>query len=390
MTQSIAVLGASGLVGATLTEMLLAAGRDVRPVIHSPGNAWRLTRRGMPLYRADILAEGDVAKVLEGCDVVVNCTRGGPKQMIDGLRNILKASRSAGVRRFIHLSSVAVYGEPPPPESVDEDAPTNPQEGTYGWLKLEQDRMVEAAATAGLPSVILCPPNILGPQSYFLLQILDSLTKGSFALVDGGGAPCVTVDVRNLCGAILAAAAADVSDGRRFFVTDAEDVTWAQLIGLLAPLAPGAAEILHVSAAEARAAAAPSVPAKSSLARAVKHLASSDVRAALRKDPLLARWDKALRDSVRKRGSEREEKLRLSVEGAVRVARVDSGLPDFDRGFATQQLRGVSHSCDRAMRELGYAPEVSFSESMDAFGRWLRQVRGMEEPSWDLARQLYA
>ena len=370
--------------------MRLAAGSDVRPVIHSPGNAWRLTRREIPLQRADILAESDVAKVLEGCSVVVNCTRGGPTQMLDGLRNILKVARSAGVRRFIHLSSVADYGEPPPPESVDEDAPTNPQEGTYGWLKLEQDRMVRSAAAEGLPSVVLCPPNILGPQSYFLLQILDCLTKGSFALVNGGGAPCVTVDVRNLCIAILAAAGSDVSDGRRFFVTDAENVTWAQLIGYLAPLAPGGMQVLHVSAADARAASARVPSAKASVTRALKHLASSDVRAALRKDPLLARWDKAIRDSVRRLGSEREEKLRLSVEGAVRVAKVDSRLPEFDRGFATQQLRGVRHSSERAMRELGYSPEVGFAESMDAFGRWLRQVRGMEEPSWDLAQQLYA
>lgn len=344
----------------------------------------------MALHRADILVEREISKAVEGCDLVVNCTRGGPKQMLDGLANILKASRAAGVRRFVHLSSVAVYGEPPPPDSVGEDAATNPQPGTYGDLKLQQDRMVEAAAADGLPSVILCPPNILGPQSYFLLQVLDCLGKGTFALVDGGVSPCVTVDVRNLCAAIKSAGASTVADGRRLFVTDQQAVTWSQLVDFLAPFAPRAPQVVHISSAEARAGGGTAGAATASLKRALKHLASSDVRAALRKDPLLARWDKALRESVRKLGPASEEKLRLSLEGAVRVAPIDSGVPEFDRGFATQQLRGVRHSCERAMHDIGYKPEVTFEDSMDAFGRWLKQARGMDRPEWDLAQQLFA
>jgi nucleoside-diphosphate-sugar epimerase len=94
--------------------------------------------------------------------------------MIDGLRNILAACRSAGVRRFVHLSSVLVY-DPPPPESTDEDAPAIPQPGaeSYGFMKLEQDKMVQGAAKSRLPAVILCPPNISGPFSGCMADFRD-------------------------------------------------------------------------------------------------------------------------------------------------------------------------------------------------------------------------
>src|SRR6185503_20073057 len=106
------------------------------------------------------------------------------------------------VQRFVHLSSVAVYGDPPPAESVHESAPTKPENGSYGWIKLQQDQLVKEAAIAGLPSVILCPPNISGPYSDYLVSLVDCLRGGRFAMLQDGSAPCNLVDVSNLSHAI--------------------------------------------------------------------------------------------------------------------------------------------------------------------------------------------
>src|SRR5579871_4347434 len=128
----VAVFGASGFVGATLVEQLLAQkGVEVRPLIHSYGNAWRLSRAGIALKTVDILSPADVAAAVAGCTHIVNCTRGSTDVMIQGLKNLLQASEAAQVQRFVHLSSVAVYGDMPPPESEREDAATNPYPGSY-------------------------------------------------------------------------------------------------------------------------------------------------------------------------------------------------------------------------------------------------------------------
>lgn len=372
-----------------LAEVLASEGRSLRLLIHSPGSAWRLARRPQELVAADILDKENLTAALSGCDVVVNCTRGGPTEMLDGLRNILKVSRMLAVSRFVHLSSVAVYGDPPAPGSECEDAPTAPRKGSYGRLKLQQDELVRDAARRGLPSVTLCLPNICGPYSAFLLQILDSLANRSFALVDDGSAPCVTVDVLNVCRAICSAIESDVGDGRRLFVTDDDDVRWRRLLDRLVPLTPNPVTVRNISRAAVIPPASATPRTGMPLLRALKHLVSSDVRMELRKDPLLASVDSALRDAVRRLGARTEDKLRLAIEGPTRVGPESDTTEPIDQRVASQQLRGIRHRCDRAKREIGYRPAVSFDGSMDAFERWLRQVRGVDEPGWDLAGELY-
>ena len=74
---TVAVFGAAGFVGATLVERLLAGGRhEVRPYIHSTGNAWRLSRHGLELRSVDVRDRALVREALVGVSHVVNCTPG--------------------------------------------------------------------------------------------------------------------------------------------------------------------------------------------------------------------------------------------------------------------------------------------------------------------------
>ena len=220
----VVILGASGFVGTTLTERLRARSDwQVVPVIHSAGSAWRLARSLQPLVQTDISDREALRAVLNGATHVVNCTRGPREVMIDGLAHILDACRAAGVKRFVHLSSVIVYGDPPHPDSHHESAPTgSPQDpDSYEALKRRQDEMVRRAVETGLPSVVLCPPNISGPFSLYIAGIVSALRSGAFALMDDGAGPCNLVDVRNLCHAIELALTSDEpsADGRRITQT---------------------------------------------------------------------------------------------------------------------------------------------------------------------------
>jgi nucleoside-diphosphate-sugar epimerase len=389
----IVVLGASGFVGTTLVERLLKKPEiEVVPVIHSAGSAWRLARRSAPLLQVDVADRAALLEALRGATHVVNCTRGPRSVMVDGLRNILDGCRAVGVRRLVHLSSVMVYGDPPHVDSHHEDAPTNPPPGadSYGMIKLEQDRMILAAAAAGLPSVVLCPPNISGPFSGYLVGIVNGLRNGSFALVDDGAGPCNLVDVRNLCHAIELAL--DVSgaalDGMRMFVTDGEQVSWQDVVTELLELA-GTDKVRRIERAELlRLVGRGAMKKPLSITASVRHLVSSDVRAALRKDPLLARLDHAARTAVTKMGRGMETKLRLGIEGPTPVSSPDQ-YANLAVGLCAQQLRAVRHSNDRAARLLGYNSPVSFSRSMADFRAWYRRMHGMDTPVWSISRHLY-
>jgi dTDP-D-glucose 4,6-dehydratase len=306
--------------------------------------------------------------------------------MVKGLQNLLAASQKNKVERFIHLSSVLVYGDPPAPDSVHEDAQTSPAKGTYGWIKLQQDHMVLQACRAGLPSVILCPPNISGPYSPYLLRVLDALRAGVLALLDDGKTPCNLVDVSNLAHAIELALDRGSADGKRMFVTDDEETTWYDVIEGLIPVTERT-EPLPVITREklSRLRLADSKP---SLVQSLKHLVSSDVRAALRQDPLWAKAEQALVRSMARLGKGVQERLRWSVAGPPPIRKIQSG-PQYNTQLCIQQLRGVRHASDLAKQELGYKPLYTFAASMCAFCAWYRSHHGMDTGSWDLLKQLY-
>jgi len=384
----IAVIGASGFVGATLVERLLAQGADVVPFIHGSGNAWRIGRRGIDLHMLDVLDATAVERSLQGITHVVNCSRGGNDVMLTGLRNVLRASRRGRVRRLIHLGSVAVYGDPPPAASVRETAPTAPARDSYGWIKLQQDRMVAKAAREGLSALILCPPNISGPYSTFLIGLAHALCSGGFALLDDGSAPCNLVDVSNLSHAIELALANGPDDGSRLFITDDQDTDWRLVVENLMPLVHPQRAVAMLSRNELERLPNPLGRRPISLSAGVKHLLSSEVRSALRKDPLWERVDAVLRVGVTRMGRSFESMLRSSIEGPLVVARSVS-TEQLNIGLCRQQLRGVRHSSQSAKNRLGYHPLYTFSESMAAFRRWYKGAHGMDSDAWSLLTELH-
>jgi predicted dehydrogenase/nucleoside-diphosphate-sugar epimerase len=382
----IAVFGASGFVGSALIERLHRAGADFVALIHSPGNAWRLARHALPLRSVDTLSPAAVGEALQGCTHVVNCTRGSDETMIDGLNNMLAAAKKQGVRRFVHLSSVAVYGEPPPPESMHETAAPRPEAGSYGALKLQQDGLVSAAHDHGLSSIILCPPNITGRYSTFVCNVLDDMRRGRLALVEDGALPINVVDVENLCHAIELALASGDADGRRIFVTDGAGIIWRDFTDELMPLAELSGPLPSLARGDVEPPHPPPARRGSPLG-ALTHLASSEVRAALRRDPIWAALDRTVRGWAAKLPPRLEEKLRLRIEGPLRVEKVTT-RQHYGSRYNAQQLRSVTHSCARAAQVIGYEAPIGFRESMAMFRDWYRATRGMDSGSWTLAREL--
>jgi nucleoside-diphosphate-sugar epimerase len=387
--KTVAVVGASGFVGATVAERLLAGPSfAVRPLIHSSGGAWRLSRHGGALHAFDLLSLDETRAALAGCTHVVNCSRGTRALMFQGLENLLTASLELGVERFVHLSSVAVYGDPPPPESVHEDAPANPARGSYGWDKLQQDVLVQDACRRGLPSVLVCSPYMTGRYSNFLLRLVATIAEGRFALVDEGAAPCNVVDVHNVAQAMALALSSAAADGSRVFVTHEEPITWRALAEAVAPLADGAAPLPTVSASDVRGWADGARPQRRSPITSVKRLLSSpQVQGILREDPLLKSSYAIATKAVGALPAGLRERLKRVVKPPRRIAPASSPSR-WDRQLTSIQLRGVRHSCDKARGMLDYRPEYSFARSMETFRTWYRGTRGWGEEFAPLLRAL--
>lgn len=365
----VALIGASGFLGGETWRALSAdPAFEVTPFARSTGSSWELLRQGIVPQRLDLMDAEATNGALRGFDAVANCSRTSGPDMAPTIRNLLAAAKAAGVRRFVHISSVAVYGDPPPPEAVHEGAPTNPTTN-YGRFKLGQDRLVEEAASAGLPSVILCPPNITGPGSAVVTEVLDALRAGALPLVDAGDTPVSTVDVGNLAHAIVQALKSDVADGRRLFVTDPGRVTWGDMVAELARLAPGfppPAAIDRATLARMRDALAEPTP---SLGKAAARLASGELRQVLARDPWWAGRLGDLKKLVLGLPPAIATPLKSALSSPASVPR-RSPWAHINTRVAAQQLRGVAHSSAAAEAVIGYRPPYSFAQSMAAFRRW--------------------
>ncbi|MFN3287554.1 MAG: NAD-dependent epimerase/dehydratase family protein [Sphingomonadaceae bacterium] len=370
----VALIGASGFLGSEAWRTLSAdPDLEVVPFARSTGNSWELLRQGITPRRLDLMDPTATVEALKGFDAIANCSRTSGPDMAPTMRNLLAAAKANGVRRLVHISSVAIYGDPPAPEAATEAALPAPN-SNYGRFKLGQDRLVEEAAREGLGAVILCPPNITGPGSGFLCDALDALRVGQLPLVEEGRLPLSTVDVGNLAHAIACALKSDAGGGRRFFITDPGPVTWADLVAELAQLpppfpAPGAID--RATLAAMRDALADPEP---SLGKAVGRLISGDVRKALIAEPWWAARLGAAKKLVGGLPPIIAEPLKAAISKPASVPRRHRWA-GINARLVSQQLRGVAHSSAAAEAELGYRPPWSFARSMAAFRRWHGTLR---------------
>ncbi len=168
----IAVSGGTGFVGGHLLR--LAGERD-----------WQtraLARRDQPLKRrvfwvrgalddADSLARlvASAEAVLHVAGVVNAPDRAGfAAGNVAGTAAMIAAAQAAGVRRFIHVSSLAAR---------------EPGLSNYGWSKAESEALV---AGSGLDWTIVRPPAVYGPGDREMLELFRMAKRGIVALPPGG------------------------------------------------------------------------------------------------------------------------------------------------------------------------------------------------------------
>lgn len=107
----ILVTGGTGFIGGWVVETLNADGAEdvVAGVRHTSP---RLDKLPIELANCDVLDQQSLENAMEGIDVVIHCARDPAKgATVEGTRRLLDAIRIKRVKRLVHMSSIAVYGE---------------------------------------------------------------------------------------------------------------------------------------------------------------------------------------------------------------------------------------------------------------------------------------
>ena len=263
------VTGASGFIGSRLTERL-HFGSDWRPkaLIRNPGRAARLARMPIDFAIGDLASPSTLARALEGCEAVVHAGIGTSWRQseriatnVAGTKNLVDAALRAGVKRFVHLSTLAVYGNRVT-GTITEETPVNPTKGwDYAESKLAAEQIVLEAAARGLPAVVLRVAVVYGPHNMtIVVRPLERLVENGLVLVDCDKVPSNTIYVDNLCEGIrLALDAPAQVNGQTFLMSDDDGFTWGEYFGYFAD-GLGATVQHRGKTAGAEDATAPSLP----------------------------------------------------------------------------------------------------------------------------------
>jgi len=114
----ILVTGSTGFVGPKIVHALRAADQPVRCLVRTPERAEALVEWGCELAQGDVTDAASLRAAVDGCNAVVHLVairQGKPEQfervMIRGARDLVEASKGAGVRRFVLMSALGTSEE---------------------------------------------------------------------------------------------------------------------------------------------------------------------------------------------------------------------------------------------------------------------------------------
>jgi dihydroflavonol-4-reductase len=178
------VTGATGKVGYAVASALVERGDEVRVLVRDPARA-KLPAGVVPV-RGDVTDTESLADAVRGCELVFNAM-GLPEQWLPnperfhevnarGSENVVRAARTAGVRRVVHTSTIDVF-HADRGERFDETRLADYPKGTaYERSKQEAERLVLEVG-GGIEVVIVNPAAVYGPGPRGSASIEDSLFK---------------------------------------------------------------------------------------------------------------------------------------------------------------------------------------------------------------------
>ena len=156
--------------------------------------------------------------------------------------NLAKQSCSAGVKRFIFLSSIKVSGEftyPNKPfrsnDTIDLNSAFIKKKDPYAVSKLECERALQSISKNSMMEIVIIrPPLIYGKGAKGNFSSLLNLTKLSLPIPLGGIENKRSfVFVKNLVSLIIHAAEHPNANGGIFLVSDDKDISISNLIHIL-------------------------------------------------------------------------------------------------------------------------------------------------------------
>lgn len=191
LSPRVVLLGGSGFIGTRLADLLTKTGAAVRigDLRQSDGfpDLWT---------QCDVRHGDSMSEVMHGADAIINLAAAHRDDVrplslyhetnVQGAEQVCLAARTAGIRKIVFTSSVAVYGFQPLP--VDEGGPFAPF-NEYGRTKLQAEAVYRAWADEDQERtlVMVRPTVVFGEGNRGnVYNLLNQVASGRFLMVGPG------------------------------------------------------------------------------------------------------------------------------------------------------------------------------------------------------------
>jgi nucleoside-diphosphate-sugar epimerase len=235
--KSVLVTGAAGFLGGALVARLSERGAPIRALARSPERAGYIRdRAGVDVVAGDILDVERMRQISAGCDALFHVAAALDGSLdhqrrvnVEGTRAVMQAAVDAGVRRVVHVSTVAVYGYGVRGDVTEDRAP-EPGSDPYNLSKAEAEAVVKSFRDR-VETVIVRPGAIYGPRSGFWTGVWFRLgrRRPTIFIGDGrGNAPVIYVD--DVVDLLLRAADHPAAAGKVFNCAPDPAPTWRDFL----------------------------------------------------------------------------------------------------------------------------------------------------------------
>ena len=237
---NVLITGAGGFIGSHLVDSQLAQMFNVRAVdLHLDLLKHHENHPRLEAVQGDITDAKLVKKLVADVDIIyhlasahldVSLSDEHYRQVnVGATKALLEAAREAGVKRFVHCSSVGVIGDVdhPPADERSECRPTN----VYERTKLEGERAALAfARETGFPVVVVRPAWVYGTRCPRTAKLIRMVSKGTFLFFGNGKNLRHPVYIEDAVKGLELSACTEGVDGEVFIIAGDKAVTTAELV----------------------------------------------------------------------------------------------------------------------------------------------------------------
>ena len=240
------ITGGTGFIGSQLALRCLQRGDAVRVfgqlnTAAETENVRMIEEQGAEIMLGSVTETEKIFQAVKGVEVVFHLAAAQhevnvPDRVfwdvnVKGTKAILAACIQSGVRRFVHGSTIGVYGSALT-GMMSEDSVLKP-DNLYGKTKLAGEQAV-IAASEQLPVVVIRISETYGPGDRRLLKLFKGIDKNLFFIVGNGDNIHHLIYIQDLIDGFLMAADQSGNDGEIFVLAGREPLTTTEMIHTIA------------------------------------------------------------------------------------------------------------------------------------------------------------